>query len=127
MVQFKFLYGPEIESAEQQLPPEQRVSWPLDSLIMYCYDDDRVIGRMGLMSIKIVEGTYVVPNAPPTTAFRMMKQMEAMIAYLGNTHVMALVYDGTPQIADYLERVNFKREPLSVYSKEVAKAKEKAP
>ncbi len=124
-LEFKFLVGPELVDAEAQLPENQRVAWPIDSIIMFAYEDGKVVGRMGLMSIKIIEGTYVAPGHT-TLAYRMMKQMEAFLAYLGNTHAMAIVYDGMPQVADYLQRVDFTREPLTLYSKEVAKKAEAA-
>lgn len=116
-MEFKFLFGPEITVAEQALPVEQRVQWPLDSIVAYCFDGEKIIGRMGIMSIKLIEGTWVAPDAAPTTAFRMMKQMEAVLQHLGNTHAMALVYDEQPKVAEYLTRVGFERFPVTVFSK----------
>ena len=124
-MEFRFLVGPEVEDAEEHIPEGQRVKWPIDSIVMYCYDDGKIIGRIGAMSIKIIEGTWAASDAPPTTAFRMMKQMEAMLAFLGNTHALALVSTEMPQIANYLQRVGFVQLPVEMYSHEFA-AKEKA-
>lgn len=125
-LEFQFLVGPELAAAEAQLPVEQRVVWPADTMVAYAIDSGRIIGRMGCMSVKILEGTWVAPDAPPTTAYRLMKQMEAVLSYLGNTHALAMVYDEHPQIADYLKRVDFERVPVQFYSKELVKKEEAA-
>lgn len=126
---FQFLLGDEIAVADAQLPKAQQVDWtaidPL-ALVMYCYEGERVIGRMGCISIKVLEGTFVQPDAPPTTAFRMMKQMCAMLNYLGDSSALAMVSDNTPQIGQYLKRVNFERFPVTLYSKSLAEKSEAA-
>jgi hypothetical protein len=123
-MEFTFLIKPEeIALVEARLPPEQQVSWPLDSLVMYAVDGDKIIGRMGVMSIKILEGTWVAPGAPPSTAFRLMTQMLGILPQLGNTHALALAYDETPKIGEYLTRLKFERFPVTLYSKELDCAK----
>ena len=121
MLEFKFLIGPEVAEAELQIPAEQRVPWPIDSIIMYAMEDGKIVGRMGVMSIKFIEGTWVDESKRSTSlAFRMMKQMEAVLREsLGSTHAMALVYDEQPEVGDYLARVGFERFPVIVYSKEL--------
>lgn len=118
---FKFVVGPETLEFEAQLPVAQRVPWPLDSMVMYALDEERVVGRMGVMSIKFIEGTWA-DITHPTLGFRMMKQMEVVLAHMGNTHAMALVYDDQPRIADYLKHTNFERFPVTVYSKKLLEA-----
>jgi len=124
-MEFRFLIGPEVVEAEQQLPAEQRVAWPFDSIVGYAYEGDRIIGRMGIMSVKLIEGSWVSPDAPPTIAYRMMKQVLVMLQSLGDTHSLALAYDGQPEVAGYLERVGFERFPVTMYNK-VLVEKEKA-
>lgn len=125
-IEFQFLIGPETVAAEAQMPVEQRVPWPLDSVIMYAFDGDKLVGRMGLMSIKMIEGTWAAPDASPTLAYRMMKQMDAMQIYLGSTSSFAMVHDIQPEIAGYLERVGFQRFPVTLYQKMLEMKKEEA-
>ncbi len=120
-LEFKFLYGPEVVAAEQFMPEAQRVNWPFDSLVMYTFDDDVLVGRMGLMSFKVIEGTWAAPDSPPTTAYRMMKQMSALQEYLGDTAANAFVLDEQPEIAAYLERVGFERVPVTLYTRSLIK------
>lgn len=115
---FKFLIGPELEAAEQQMPLGQRVNWPLDTMVLYVFENERVVGRMGVMSIKIIEGTWVEPGQS-TLAFRMMKQMEEFLKSVNNTHASAFVYDEQPQIAEYLKRVGFERFPVTMFIKDL--------
>ena len=124
-MEFKFLVGPEVVEAEKQLPKEQQFQWPFDSIVCYCTEGGKIIGRVAAMSIKILEGTWVAPDAPPTTAYRMLMQMEAMYAaYLGTT-VGAFVSNTQPEIGDYLRRVGYQKEDVEFYTKPLAKAEEK--
>ena len=116
-MEFRFLAGPEILEAEKQIPDDQKVNWPVDSIVMYCFEDNKVIGRMGLMSFKIVEGTWAHPDKKGTSvAYRMMRQMEAMVAYLGEPAINAFSADDQP-VSDYLERYGFERLPITLYTK----------
>lgn len=119
-LEFRFLLGPEVEEAEKLIPEGQHVAWPLDSIVMYAYEGETIVGRMGLMSIKFIEGTYIAPtNRGGTLLVKMMNQMQAIIKHLDNTHAMALSYDEQPQVADYLKRLGFDRFPVTVFSKEL--------
>jgi hypothetical protein len=126
-MEFKFLAGPEVLEAEKQIPDDQKVNWPVDSIVMYCFEGDTVIGRMGIMSFKIVEGTWADPSKQGTTlAFRMMKQMEAMVAYLGEPAINAFSADSQAEVGEYLERYGFERLPITLYTKALVKKKEAA-
>lgn len=123
-MEFKFVLGIESAETESQLPKEQQVRWPLDSLVMYCLEDGKIIGRVAAMSLKIFEGTWVDPNAPPTTAYRMIKQMEtAYAAFLGDS-VGAFVADEQPEIGDYLTRIGYEKLPVTFYTKDLTVKKE---
>jgi N-acetylglutamate synthase-like GNAT family acetyltransferase len=119
-MEFRFLAGPEILEAEKQIPNDQKVNWPVDSIVMYTYEGEQIVGRMGLMSIKFIEGTYIAPdNRNGRLLLQMMTQMEGVIKYLGNTHAMALSYDEQPQVSDYLKRLGFERFPVTMFDKEL--------
>lgn len=124
-LEFKFLLGPEVVEAEKRLPENQRVTWPIDSLVMYAVDDERIVGRMGILSLKLIEGTWA-DEAHPMLGFRMMRQMEAMLQFIGDTHAMAMVYDETPRIGDYLRHAGFERFPITMFCKELVKKEEAA-
>lgn len=124
-IEFTIVVGAETPQYEAQLPAGQQVPWPVDSVVIYALDDDKVVGRMGSMAIKFIEGTWADPSHP-TLGFRMMKKMEFALTQLGNTHAMALVYDETPRVADYLEHAGFSRFPVTVYCKEITKKEEAA-
>lgn len=117
-IEFKFLVGPETTSAEQQLPVGQQVTWPFDSIVLYAFENDRVIGRIGVMAIRVIEGTWAEPGHT-TLAPRLMKQLEAFLKSLGSTHAAALVYDEQPQVAEYLKRIDFKRFPVTMFIKDL--------
>lgn len=118
MTEFRFLIGPEIIEAEQSIPDDQKISWPLDSIVLFAYEDGKVVGRIGIMAIKIVEGTYADPSKRGgRLPLELMKRMEAMQAYLGEPNINAPVYDEQAEVADYLTRVGFERVPLTLYTK----------
>lgn len=118
-MEFRFVLGIEAGEMEAQLPVEQRANWPVDTLISYAIEDGKVIGRMAIMSLQVVEGTWVDPEKRSTSlAYRMMKQLEAVQKQaLGRTHSLALVYDEQPEVGEYLQRVGFKRFPVTLYEK----------
>ncbi len=126
-MEFRFLIGSEIVEAEKQLPVEQRAHWPVDSMVMYCYEDDRIVGRMGVMSLKIIEGTWIAPDKRSTTLpLRVLRQFEAMYAaYLGE-NLNAFASEEQPEIADYLSRVGFERVPVNLFTKTLVQKKEAA-
>lgn len=125
-LELKFLFGPEVLEAEQQMPVEQRVAWPADSIILYAYKDNKIIGRVGLMSIKFIEGTWAADEMRGTgLPVRMLRQMEKLILSLGNSHVFSMAADVQPEIKDYLERLDFERVPVTLLAKDLT-AKEKA-
>ena len=124
-MEFRFLVGPEVAEAEQQLPVEQRVQWPVDSLVMYCFEGEKVIGRMGVMSLKFIEGSWIRPGTELNLP-QLLAQMEAMLKYIGETHAAALVYDEQPAIGRYIKRSGYTPFPVTMYTKELAKKEEAA-
>lgn len=127
MIKFKFLMGPETAEPESQIPLEQRIPWPLDSLVMYVYEDGRLVGRMGLMSIKIMEGTWAVEDKRGSRLlFQMLRQFEEMVKTLGTTSLVTQAADSQPEIEGYLKRLDFERLPTTLMIKDLNKKEEAA-
>lgn len=121
-MEFKILIGPEVVAMERLMPVGQQVQWPIETAVVYAIEGDSPVGRMALMSLKVLEGSWVSDEKRGSTiAYRMMKMMEEFAARIGDTHLLALVYDEQPAVAEYLRRVNFERFPVTMMSKELVR------
>jgi hypothetical protein len=126
-LEFKFLVGPEAVEADKQLPAGQRVQWPVDSLVAYAVEDGKIVGRIGAVAIKVVEGTWCAPEKRGTTLpMRLMRQFEAMYSTFLGTAIGAFAPDAKPEISKYLERIGYEKLPVTFYTKTIVEQEKAA-
>lgn len=102
------------------IDPES-VLWPPDSLVQYAKENDEIVGRIGLIELPHLEGTFVAEHKRGSSlAFRLLKGMEDKVASLGRTHLFAFVEDSKPEQIDMLERTGYVRFPVTVLAKRLA-------
>ena len=100
---------------EWSLGPEPH-AWPPDTIVLGAFSGDALIGRTAIVSLPHIEGTWS-SKENPWTAFRLIKSLEALLKYLGRTHVFSFVLDSQPEIPGYLTRLGYEKQPLSVWVK----------
>lgn len=107
----------------RNIPQPDGIEWPDDSLhVISLGDDGRLLARVGLIALPHVEGTWVDESLRGTpAAARMLRRMEIEVKKLGRTHLYAFSHDEQPEVAQYLERFGYTKQPYTVWMKEVQK------
>lgn len=91
---------------------------PKSSLAVVAEEGGNIIGRMLLISPAHIEGTWVAEGyRKGTTGIRIMKFMEAEARKIGLTKLFS--YAETPEIEDYLGRLDYKKCNVTVWAKEI--------
>jgi N-acetylglutamate synthase-like GNAT family acetyltransferase len=97
---------------------EGHVPDPLKSVAIIATDDAQVVGRMLLLSLAHIEGTWVKPDHRGTSILvRMMRKMEETAKSLGLTKMFS--YAPNKEVEDYLKRLGYTKTELTVWSKEL--------
>lgn len=129
------LKAPEIEfrvvdGEEARLLDPAHMDWPIDSKVVFAFENNEVIGRSSLtimpmiavLNTSIIEGSWIREAKRGTSlAFRLIKKVEEVFRENNKTHALAFAYDAQPEIADYLSRVGFEKLPLTIYMKQLVK------
>jgi len=98
--------------AEGYIPP------PEFSVAMIADDNGEIVGRMFLVCPAHLEGTWISPRARKgITGKLLIGAVEAKGRQLGLSKYFAYARDN--EIEGYLKRLGFKRENLTVWSKEL--------
>ena len=115
-MRLSFVTGDEIRKADPD-----RIIWPPDTILEIARDaDDSVVGRSAIVILPHIEGTWVAEKMRGTPlAYRLVQGIEKMLKSIGRTHAFAFVYDEQPEVLDYMQRMNYKKLPISVLSKEI--------
>ena len=111
-----------LDPSERHLAKDPgNVPWPEDCLIVAAFDDqDVLVGRMALIAIAHIEGTWVAPEYRGTTlTLRMIQRMESEIRKLGRTHVFAYIPKEDTKLLEYAEKIGYQEFPCKVYVKEL--------
>lgn len=88
------------------------------SVAIVALHDDGIIGRLFIVSPAHVEGAFVEKPWRNTPVFPMlMKRAELEAHKEGITQLLAFAKDEV--IADYVERLHYKKLPLTVWSKQL--------
>lgn len=91
---------------------------PDNSIAVVAEDQGKIVGRMFLVAMPHIEGTWIHPDKRNgTIAYRLEKAMSEEAKRRGIP--MLLAYVPTPEVAGYMQRLGYKREPYIVLSKEV--------
>lgn len=94
---------------------------PEGSVLIGVKDQDgRVIARSGVISFPHIEGTWVAPaHRKGNLAFRLIKTLEHVTRRLGKTHLFAFAMDSQPEIGEYLSRLGYEKQPMTIWAKKV--------
>ena len=115
-VTLKVMTGPEMN----QIPQPDGVQWPDDSLFVCAFEGEKLVGRMGLIAIPHIEGTWVDgEHRGSTLAFRLLEEMEKQVAELGRSYVFAFINEKAHDLEEYMVRCGYSRLPFVVYGKEL--------
>lgn len=91
---------------------------PQGSIAIVASQDDQIVGRMLLVSMAHVEGTWVHEHfRNGTIAARMMREMEKQAASLGLKTIFA--YAETEKVGEYIERLGYVPTDLKVFRKDL--------
>ena len=102
----------------QGIPQPDGVSGPEFAEFVGAFEDGKLVGRIGALRLAHLEGTWVAEKYRKSLLpYRMFRFMETTLKGAGLTHVLAFSAD--PVVTDYLQRLGYKTESLTVLSKEL--------
>jgi GNAT superfamily N-acetyltransferase len=101
-----------------------KIPFPDDSVVLYAFEGERIVGRTSIIHLPHIEGTWVAEDKRGTTlAFRLVKKIEEIIRDDGKGFAFAYAWDQQPEVSDYLQRVGYQRFPVTVFFKQVEEVK----
>ncbi len=96
----------------------KKVISPENSVAVGAFDNGRLVGQMILVSMGHLEGTHIIPEKRGGLLFRQLeKKMQQVAKEEGITTLLG--YTGDDQIVGYMERMGWKRLPITVVAKEL--------
>jgi len=91
---------------------------PNSSIVVVAKDDGEIVGRMFLLSLAHIEGTWInKQHRNGTIAFRMIKLMEQEAKKIGINTLFA--YSKSDDVSGYMERLGYKKTDMVVFEKEI--------
>lgn len=91
---------------------------PNNSIVVVARDDGEIVGRMFLLSLAHIEGTWInAQHRNGTVLLRMIKLMESEASKVGLKTIFA--YAKTEKVGSYLERLGYKKTEMTVFEKEI--------
>jgi GNAT superfamily N-acetyltransferase len=91
---------------------------PASSIAVVAQDGNEIIGRIFLVAPAHIEGPYIEEaHRGGTIAKRLVSVAATEARKCGITKLMA--YGFSPELEDYLERLGFKKQPVTVWAKEI--------
>lgn len=117
MIKFQLMLG----EAAREIDPEH-FPWPFDTLVLFAFEDEKVVGRSAILNMPLIEGTWVADAYRGSTLMpRLVKEVEKLLFDLKKTHSMAWQNTEQPEVADYLTRMGYTKLPIAVWTKELQK------
>jgi GNAT superfamily N-acetyltransferase len=114
MVEFIRLDGKEA----REIDPEG-VQWPDGTLVLYAVEQGEIVGRQAYLLFPHLEGAWVREDQRGgTLAYRLVRETEKTVEDGGYPAVFAYVLDSQPDVADYMERMDYKKLPLTLWMKQ---------
>jgi hypothetical protein len=96
------------------------IEWPDTAVVIYAFEGDEVVGRIGVMDISHLEGMWLAEHKRSgTLGVRLMSAAEDLLRSIGRTHAMAFAHNSSPEVAGYLERLGYSELPVSTFTKEI--------
>lgn len=98
---------------------------PPDAVIFVAMlPDGKIVGRTSICPLLFIEGSFVAPEYRSTPlAARLIRALEHYMHDCGRSHTAALVRDDQPEVAGYLERFGYEKQPVSMWAKDLNKKK----
>lgn len=87
------------------------------SLALIVEEEGRIVGRMMLIPMYHIEGTWIEKSHRGGSILsRMMKQMEDLAKAKGLTKLLSYA---TPEVETYIKRLGYKKQELTVWAKDI--------
>ena len=103
--------------AARAVDPEN-VQWPKDSIVVYARANGEIVGRSAIVHFPHIEGTWVAEtHRRSMLAYQLVGQIENIVRNAGRTYVWSFVDDAHPEVANYLEQIGYKLQPMKLYLK----------
>ena len=91
---------------------------PASSIAIVAKNDKEIVGRMLLLSLAHIEGTWIQPEIRRGSILvKLMREMEKQAKLLGLKTLFA--YSENEEVDDYLMRLGYKKTPLTIFEKEI--------
>lgn len=91
---------------------------PATSIVIVAKECGEIVGRMMLLSLVHIEGTWISEShRSGRVLVKMMKEMEKQAHQAGVRTLFA--YSGDDKVSDYLVRLGYKKTPLVIFEKEL--------
>ena len=99
----------QLEKVQEGFVPDKS-----NSLVVVAKDDGEIVGRMMLVAIPHIEGTWIKESyRKGSLGVKIERRMEQEAERLGLRTLFAFA---PSHVSDYLSRLGFKKEELEVYS-----------
>ena len=90
---------------------------PEQGIVIIAEENGEIIGRMMMLDMVHIEGTWVHPNhRGGTVGARLMKRLVKEAKDIG---ISKLVAYSDMMTDDYMARLGFKRQPFTIWTKEI--------
>jgi GNAT superfamily N-acetyltransferase len=94
------------------------IDMPDGTLFIGAIEDGEIVGRIMMLSLVHLEGTWVHERyRGGTLAARLVKKAEEGLRTLGVTHVIAYTPESNPKIGEYMQRFGYTRFPVTTWQK----------
>lgn len=115
----------ELDGTKAREIDPQGTQWPDGTLVLYAVEQGEIVGRQAYLLLPHLEGNWVKEEKRGSTlGYRLVRKMEERVAESGYPVVFAYALDSQPEVGDYLERMGYSRQPVSLWMKEVSARKE---
>ena len=93
---------------------------PARTIAIVAEDNGEIVGRMLLMDMVHLEGSWVRPDhRNGSVGYRMFQRVLAEAKRIGITGLMAYTDKTDLDVTNYMERLGFEKQPFWVWSKDI--------
>lgn len=103
---------------EARLIDPENLPWPGDSAVLYAIENNEVVGRMGIIELPHIEGTWIREDKRNSSiGFRLITKLENILEEENRSAIFAFAANNQPEISNYLERLGYSLMPVKIYMK----------
>jgi hypothetical protein len=123
MIEYRLVYGEELNKIDPQ-----GASWPLDTFAIVAFEDGKVVGRLALRTVQLLEAWWVDPeHRTGEISDELVFKAEAVLHEVCKaTHAMCLSYDGAPGVRRLIHSHGYQDFPVKLHVKKLAEVREAA-